>query len=80
MDDVTAAKFFQILRAQQISISDLSLQVQTLIDCLSLLPDFEVSFEKRKAELSPLLQKGFQPVLDSIEEKIRELKKSNGGT
>ena len=79
MDDLTAVKLFELLRSQQVLISDLSVDVQALIDCLSLLPDFERSFEKRKREVEPVIRKGLQPTLDSIEETIRSLKKSNGG-
>jgi hypothetical protein len=79
VDDLTAVKLLTILRPQQHLIGNLSLEVQALADCLNTLPDFQKSFEQRKHEVAPAIQKGLQPALDSIDRMIRELKKSNGG-
>ena len=81
MDDATAAKLFRLLRSQQVLISELHLDVQALVDCLSQLPDFEHSLQKRKAEIrdSPEYQKVFRGTLDSIDTIVQALKKSNGG-
>lgn len=79
MDDVTAAKLFELLRSQQILLSELHLDVQALIDCLSLVADFRKSFDARKHELELETQEQTREVLESIGTKIRELKNSNGG-
>ena len=81
MNDPTAVKLLTILRAQQLLIGDLSLEVQALTDCLNTLPDFEKSFEQRKAEIldQPAYQKVLNSTLDNIDSMIQALKKSNGG-
>ena len=79
MDNVTAIKFFQLLRSQQILISDLSLEVQSLIDCLRILPDFEQSRQKQKEAIQREFLEARKIVLEDIDSMIRALKKSNGG-
>jgi len=79
VDDVTAARFLQLLRSEALHVSDLSVQIQALVDCLNLVPDFQNSFETRKKEVELSIRATRHSVLDDIDAMILQLKKSNGG-
>lgn len=79
MDNVAAIRILELLRSQAVLIADLHLDVQSLIDCLSLVPDFQKSFDSRRRELELGTQKQRLEALESIDIKIRELRKGNGG-
>ena len=81
MDNTAAIKILELLRSQAVFFADLDLDVRTLIDCLSLLPDFRKSFDDRRLELEkePETRKQRLAALESIDAKIRDLRKSNGG-
>jgi hypothetical protein len=79
MDNTAAIKILELLRSQAVLFADLDLDVRSLIDCLSLVPDFRKTFDDRRRKLEQETQKQRRAALESIDAKIQDLKKSNGG-
>jgi hypothetical protein len=80
VDDPKAAKLFELIRSQQVLLFDMHLDLQALVDCLSMLPDFHQNFEDRKEQLRKEFHEANETVLQDIDAVIRAMKKSNGGS